>query len=45
LPGGPLSRVQMANLRVFAGPVHKHEAQNPEVVDLKPLNKKNTRSA
>ena len=45
LPGGPLSRQQMSNLRVYAGAVHTHEAQNPEVVDLKVLNPKNTRSA
>jgi large subunit ribosomal protein L13 len=44
LPGGPLSRAQMSNLRVYAGAVHTHEAQNPTVVDLKPLNPKNTRS-
>ncbi len=45
LPGGPLSRAQMSNLRVYAGAAHTHEAQSPEVVDLKVLNPKNTRSA
>jgi large subunit ribosomal protein L13 len=45
LPGGPLSRDQMSNLRVYAGAVHGHEAQSPMVLDLKPLNPKNTRSA
>ena len=45
LPGGPLSRQQMTNLRVYAGAEHPHEAQNPEVVDVKSMNSKNTRSA
>ncbi len=44
LPGGPLSRKQMTNLRVYAGAEHPHEAQNPEVVDIKAMNPKNTRS-
>lgn len=44
LPGGPLSRQQMSNLRVYAGTDHPHEAQNPEVIDVKSMNKKNTRS-
>lgn len=44
LPGGPLSRKQMTNLRVYAGAAHPHEAQNPEVLDVKSMNKKNTRS-
>ncbi|PQO24123.1 50S ribosomal protein L13 [Rhodobacteraceae bacterium WD3A24] len=45
LPGGKLSRQQMTNLRVYAGAEHPHEAQQPEVLDVKPLNTKNTRSA
>ncbi|MDQ7080091.1 MAG: 50S ribosomal protein L13 [Paracoccaceae bacterium] len=45
LPGGPLSRRQMKNLRVYAGTTHPHEAQNPEVLDVKSMNPKNTRSA
>ncbi|MFC7703388.1 50S ribosomal protein L13 [Plastorhodobacter daqingensis] len=45
LPGGKLSRQQMTNLRIYAGAEHPHEAQQPEVLDLKPLNPKNTRSA
>jgi large subunit ribosomal protein L13 len=44
LPGGPLSRQQMTNLRIYAGTDHGHEAQNPEVVDVKSMNSKNTRS-
>lgn len=45
LPGGPLSRKQLTNLRVYAGDAHPHEAQNPERIDVASMNKKNTRSA
>ena len=44
LPGGPLSKQQMTNLRVYAGAAHPHEAQNPDVLDVKSMNPKNTRS-
>jgi len=45
MPGGPLTRKQLTNLRVYAGTEHPHEAQQPEVVDLAAMNTKNTRSA
>jgi len=45
LPGGKLSRQQMTNLRVYAGAEHQHEAQKPEVLDVKSMNSKNTRDA
>ena len=45
MPGGPLTRKQLGNLRVYAGTEHKHEAQQPEVIDVAALNPKNTRSA
>ena len=45
LPRGPLARKQLGNLRVYAGPEHKHEAQNPTVLDIAKLNAKNSRSA
>ena len=45
LPGGPLSRKQMTHLKVYAGGEHPHDAQEPEVLDLKSMNNKNTRSA
>jgi large subunit ribosomal protein L13 len=45
LPRGPLGRVQLGNLRVYAGPDHPHAAQNPEMLDIAALNRKNTRSA
>jgi large subunit ribosomal protein L13 len=44
LPGNRLSRKQMTNLRVYAGTEHPHEAQSPDVLDVKAMNKKNTRS-
>lgn len=44
LPGGPLSRKQMANLRIYSGTDHPHDAQNPEILDVKAMNPKNTRS-
>ena len=44
LPGGPLSRQQMTNLRVYPGNNHPHEAQSPEILDVASKNKKNTRS-
>ena len=40
-----LGRVQMTNLRVYAGAAHPHEAQQPTVLDVGALNPKNTRSA
>jgi large subunit ribosomal protein L13 len=45
LPGGKLSRQQMTNLRVYAGAEHQHEAQKPEVLDVRSMNSKNTRDA
>jgi large subunit ribosomal protein L13 len=45
LPRGPLGRVQLGNLRVYAGPEHPHAAQNPEKLDVAAMNRKNTRSA
>ena len=45
LPGNKLSRHIMTNLRIYAGAEHPHEAQSPEVLDVKSMNAKNTRSA
>ena len=44
IPRGPLGRAQMKALHLYAGTEHPHEAQQPEVLDVKVLNKKNTRS-
>ncbi len=43
LPRGPLGRQQLKNLRVYAGPEHPHAAQQPEVLDIATLSKKNVR--
>ncbi len=43
LPGGPLSRRQMTNLRVYAGTIHPHDAQQPKILDVKSMNAKNAR--
>ena len=40
---GPLGRRQMSNLRVYAGPEHPHEAQQPETLDVGAMNPKNKR--
>ena len=45
LPRGPLGRKQLGNLRVYAGADHPHVAQQPEVIDIASLNRKNTRVA
>jgi large subunit ribosomal protein L13 len=45
MPGGPLTRRQLSNLRVYAGTEHPHAAQNPEVLGVAAMNPKNTRSA
>ncbi len=45
VPRGPLGRRQMRNLRVYAGPAHPHEAQQPAVLDIAGRNAKNKRSS
>jgi large subunit ribosomal protein L13 len=45
IPRGPLGRVQMGNLRVYAGTEHPHGAQNPEPLDVGAMNAKNKRIA
>lgn len=42
VPRGPLGRQQMRNLRVFKGAEHPHTAQNPIVVDVAAMNRKNS---
>lgn len=44
MPGGPLTRRQLTNLRVYAGPEHPHEAQQPTPLDVKAMNPKNARA-
>jgi large subunit ribosomal protein L13 len=45
LDEGPLARKQFGNLRVYKGPSHPHEAQNPVALDVGAMNAKNKRSA
>ena len=43
LPGGPLTRKQLGNLRVYAGAEHPHEAQQPKPLDVGAMNTKNVK--
>ena len=45
LPRNRLSRKQLSHLRVFAGTEHGMAAQQPEILDVKSMNPKNTRTA
>ena len=42
IPSGPLGRKQLSNCKIYRDEKHKHEAQNPELLDFASLNKKNT---
>ena len=42
IPSGPLGRQQLSNCRIYRDSNHKHEAQNPEILDISLLNRKNT---
>lgn len=44
MPGGPLSRALMGNLRIYAGDAHPHEAQQPVKLDVASLNVKNAKA-
>ena len=35
MPKGPLGRQMLKKLRVYAGPDHNHEAQQPQALELK----------
>ena len=41
LPGGVLGRKQLTKLKIYSGDNHPHTAQNPQVINLDKLNKKN----
>ena len=45
LPEGPLGSKQLSNLRVYAGPIHPHEAQQPAPLNIAAMNRKNARAA
>lgn len=44
LKRGPMQRQLMRNLKVYAGDKHPHEAQKPEPLDVKSLNRKNVKA-
>lgn len=44
MPGGPLTRKQLGNLRIYAGTDHPHEAQSPVALDVAAMNGKNVRN-
>lgn len=44
MPSGALGRQQLKGLKVYKGPDHPHEAQQPEALDVASLNRKNARS-
>ncbi|MFN7662865.1 MAG: 50S ribosomal protein L13 [Alphaproteobacteria bacterium] len=41
---GPLGRRQMGNLYVYAGSAHPHDAQQPQILDVASMNRKNKRA-
>ena len=41
IPRGPLGRQQLRSLYVYAGSDHRHEAQQPETLDVGAMNPKN----
>ena len=41
LPSGTLAKKQLSKLKIYSGTNHPHAAQNPEIIDLSKLNKKN----
>lgn len=43
LKRGPMQRQLMRNLKVYKDATHPHEAQKPETLDVKALNRKNVR--
>ena len=41
LPSGALAKKQLSKLKIYIGESHPHSAQNPEIINIKDLNKKN----
>ena len=41
IPKGPLGRKQLLNCKIYKDDNHKHNAQNPQLIDISSLNKKN----
>ena len=41
LPGGPLAKKQLSKLKMYVGEAHPHGAQNPKILQINLLNRKN----
>ena len=41
LPGGPLAKKQLSKLKMYVGETHPHGAQNPKILQINLLNRKN----
>jgi len=41
---GPLQRDIMVKLHIYKGGEHRHQAQNPQVLDIAAMNRKNTKT-
>ena len=41
LPGGPLAKKQLSKLKIYIGESHPHSAQNPILLNISNLSKKN----
>ena len=41
IPSGTLGRKQLSNCKIYKDSNHKHEAQNPETINIELLNRKN----
>ncbi|MDC3106474.1 50S ribosomal protein L13 [Candidatus Pelagibacter sp.] len=44
LPGGVLGKKQLTKLKIYSGNEHPHTAQNPEIIDITRLNRKNKKN-
>ena len=44
MPRGPLGRQVLGHLKVYKGPTHPHEAQQPQRLDVAAMNRKNKRA-
>ena len=42
IPSGPLGKQQLSNCKIYRDAKHKHESQNPEIIDISKFNNKNT---
>ena len=43
IPKGPLGKQQIKKLFIYSGEDHPHKAQNPELLNIEAMNKKNKR--